>query len=154
MFRKFDLDFSQALSFAEFQNMLNYYSLGITKYEAITLFKAFEDTPGFMSYEVFMRAFDRAEMTLDSGREKGIAEVSREMQANCSHAELDAMIAEAKAHASNAQYKTTQEILLTRIARACKSAKTAQAMHENFRRFGASRRAFRPRSALYAREPF
>ena len=51
--------------------------------------------------------------------------------------DADALIDEAKAHAKVAAYHTAQEVLLARIARACKSAKTAQAMHENFRRFGA-----------------
>jgi hypothetical protein len=129
MFRKFDLDFSGAISFAEFQMMLNYYSLGITKYEAITLFKAFEDTPGFMSYEVFMRAFDRAEYTVNSGRDTPGGAAADEMQAALSHAELDALIDEAKGHAKVAAYHTEQEVLLSRIARALKSAKTAQSMH-------------------------
>ena len=144
MFRKFDTDFSGAISFAEFQNMLNYYSLGITKYEAITLFKAFEDTPGFMSYEVFMRAFDRAEYSVNSGRATSVGDAADEMQATLSHAELDALIDEAKSIAKAAADHTAQEILLARIARALKSAKTAQAMHENFRRFGERARAHPP----------
>ena len=136
MFRKFDLDFSGNISFTEFQMMLNYYSLGLTKYEAIVLFKAFEDTPGFMSYHTFMRAFDRAEYTVNSGREIGIGQAADEMTAAHSLEELDAMIDEAKSYAKAATYHQDQEVLLSRISRALKSAKTAQSMHENFRRFG------------------
>ena len=137
MFRKFDTDFSQAISFDEFWNMLNYYSLAITKYEAIVLFKAFEDKPGFMSYEMFMRTFDRAEYTVNGGREKSVGDTSREIAESCSLEELDAMIDEARARAKAADLKAQQELLIGRIARSMKNARTAQAVHDNFRRFGA-----------------
>jgi hypothetical protein len=137
MFRKFDTDFSQAISFDEFWNMLNYYSLAITKYEAIVLFKAFEDQPGFMSYEMFMRTFDRAEYTVNGGRERSVGETSRALADSSSHEELDALIDEARAHAKAADVKAQQELLLARISRSMKNAKTAQAVHDNFRRFGA-----------------
>jgi hypothetical protein len=137
MFRKFDLDKSQTISFDEFWNMLNYYSLAITKYEAIVLFKAFEDKAGFMSYEMFMRVFDRAEYTVNGGRSESVADTSRHMQTSHTLEELDAMIEEARAQAKAAQYKAEQELLVTRMARAMRNARTAQAVHDNFRRFGA-----------------
>jgi Ca2+-binding EF-hand superfamily protein len=137
MFRKFDTDFSQTISFDEFTRMLDCYSLAITKYEAIVLFKAFEDKPGFMSYEMFMRVFDRAEYTVNGGREKSVGDTSREMAESHSHEELDGMIAEARAHAKAAEYSAAQELLIARVARSMKNARTAQNVHDNFRRFGA-----------------
>jgi len=47
------------------------------------------------------------------------------------------MIEEARAQAKAAQYKAEQELLVTRMARAMRNARTAQAVHDNFRRFGA-----------------
>jgi len=116
--------------------MLNYYSLAITKYEAIVLFKAFEDKPGFMSYEMFMRVFDRAEYTVNGGRSKSVAETARECKDSHSLEELDALIDEARAHSKSADYIAHQELILARISRALKNARTAQAVHDNFRRFG------------------
>lgn len=136
MFRKFDTDFSTSISFDEFWNMLNYYSLAITRYEAIVLFKAFEDRPGFMSYEMFMRTFDRAEYTVNGGRSKTVADSSRELADSSSKEELDGMIDEVRALAKTAAYKANQELILGRIARSMKNSKTAQDVHENFRRFG------------------
>ena len=145
MFRKFDLDKSQTISFDEFWNMLNYYSLAITKYEAIVLFKAFEDKPGFMSYDMFMRVFDRAEYTVNGGREQSVAETSRAFAAGNTHEELDELIEEARARAKASAYSAEQELLVARISRAMKNARTAQAVHDNFRRFGALLRHSRTR---------
>jgi Ca2+-binding EF-hand superfamily protein len=137
MFRKFDLDKSQTMSYEEFLNMLNYYSLGLTKYEAIVLFKAFEDKPGFMSYENFMKAFSAAEDTVKSstGHGEGVAAAARNMEGKMSHAELDALIEEAKDAARAEAAHAEQEILLARLARSFKNAKTASEVHNNFRRF-------------------
>lgn len=135
MFRKFDTDKSQSISFEEFQAMLSYYSLGLSKYEAITLFKAFEDHPGFMSYANFMRAFNRAEDDVDAGRTLGVADTTRELTARCTTDELDEMIEEAKLAAKSEQYRIQQELLVSRVARAFKNSRTAQTVHENFRRF-------------------
>jgi Ca2+-binding EF-hand superfamily protein len=141
MFRKFDLDHSQTMSFVEFQNMLNYYSLGLTKYEAITLFKAFEDKPGFMSYLTFVSAFSAADENVhkkgaDGKQEtKTVNESAAENAARYTEEELDAFIEEAKAHALHEEEVQAQEVLLSRIARSFKNAKSASAVHENFRRF-------------------
>jgi Ca2+-binding EF-hand superfamily protein len=129
------------MSFVEFQNMLNYYSLGLTKYEAITLFKAFEDKPGFMSYLTFVSAFSAADENVhkkgaDGKQEtKTVNESAAENAARYTEEELDAFIEEAKAHALHEEEVQAQEVLLSRIARSFKNAKSASAVHENFRRF-------------------
>lgn len=145
MFRKFDLDHSQTMSFDEFFNMLNYYSLGLTKYEAIVLFKTFEDAPGFMSYENFMQAFDQKndDVTLAGGDGDGgaggagvtVADKAKAMHSNMSEEDLDALIAEARAHEARATTLAEADVLLARIARNLKNSKGSTMMHENFRRF-------------------
>jgi len=136
MFRKFDLDKSQTLSYEEFVNMLNYYSLGLTKYEAIVLFKAFEDKPGFMSYNNFMHAFSAAEDKVTSSSSSGgIANDAADMKNKLSTSELDRLIEEAKAAAREEEAHAEQEILLARLARSFKNSKTASEVHSNFRRF-------------------
>lgn len=131
MFRKFDLDKSQTMSFDEFMNMLNYYSLGLTKYETIVLFKSFEDQPGFMSYENFMRAFDQANEGVGAAQ----LESAGTEQANLTLEDLDALIEEARMHARREEASAAAEMLLARLARALKNNKGASTMHENFRRF-------------------
>jgi len=86
---------------------------------------------------MFMRTFDRAEYTVNGGREKSVGDTSREIAESCSLEELDAMIDEARARAKAADLKAQQELLIGRIARSMKNARTAQAVHDNFRRFGA-----------------
>lgn len=141
MFRKFDLDHSQTMSFEEFSNMLNYYSLGLTKYEAIVLFKAFEDKPGFMSYNNFMLAFSAAEdkVKSTSGAGASIGEAAARMKDSMNTADLEALIEEAKGAARAEEYRAEQEVLLGRIARTFKNSKTASEVHSNFRRFGGCR---------------
>ena len=136
MFRKFDLDKSQTMSFDEFTNMLNYYSLGVNKYEAITLFKAFENPPGFMSYLTFVSAFSAADENVKN-KSTGLT-VTEAASANATsytEEQLDAFIAEAREHAHLEEQHQAQEVLLARIARSFKNAKTASAVHDNFRRF-------------------
>ena len=136
MFRKFDLDKSQTMSFDEFTNMLNYYSLGVTKYEAITLFKAFENPPGFMSYLTFVSAFSAASSTVKN-KETGqsVDQAAASNAAKYTEEELDGFIAEAKRLAHEEEEAQAQEVLLARIARSFKNSKTASAVHDNFRRF-------------------
>ena len=136
MFRKFDLDKSQTMSFDEFTNMLNYYSLGVNKYEAITLFKAFENPPGFMSYLTFVSAFSAAsESVKNKSTGQTVDEAAAGNAAKYTEAELDGFIAEARRLAKEEEEAQAQEVLLARIARSFKNAKTASAVHDNFRRF-------------------
>lgn len=139
MFRKFDLDKSQTMSFDEFFNMLNYYSLGLSKYEAIVLFKAFEDKPGFMSYENFMVAFDQAKdgvasSTSDGG--EGVIEAAARLKSASSLEDLDAMIEQARDRAKREERKQATEVLLAKIARSMRNTRGSSDMHANFRRFG------------------
>ena len=136
MFRKFDLDKSQTMSFDEFTNMLNYYSLGVNKYEAITLFKAFENPPGFMSYLTFVSAFSASSESVKN-KSTGVTvdEAAAGNAARYTEAELDGFIAEARRLAKEEEEAQAQEVLLARIARSFKNAKTASAVHDNFRRF-------------------
>jgi Ca2+-binding EF-hand superfamily protein len=136
MFRKFDLDKSQTMSFDEFTNMLNYYSLGLNKYEAITLFKAFESPPGFMSYLTFVSAFSAADETVKlKGKEGSVVDNAASNANKFTEEELDAFINEARKAAAHEQEVQEQEVLLARIARSFKNAKSASAVHDNFRRF-------------------
>jgi hypothetical protein len=136
MFRKFDLDKSQTMSFDEFTNMLNYYSLGLNKYEAITLFKAFESPPGFMSYLTFVSAFSAADETVKlKGKEGSVVDNAASNANKFTEEELDAFIEEARKAAAHEQEVQEQEVLLARIARSFKNAKSASAVHDNFRRF-------------------
>jgi Ca2+-binding EF-hand superfamily protein len=136
MFRKFDLDKSQTMSFDEFTNMLNYYSLGVNKYEAITLFKAFENPPGFMSYLTFVSAFSAADSSVkNKSTGQTVDEAAASNAAKYTEEELDGFIAEARRLAAEEQEAQAQEVLLARIARSFKNAKTASAVHDNFRRF-------------------
>jgi Ca2+-binding EF-hand superfamily protein len=153
MFRKFDLDKSQTMSFEEFVNMLGYYSLGLTKYEAIVLFKAFEDKPGFMSYNNFMHAFSAAEDSVKStsGGSGGVGDAAEGMKDRYTIDDLEQLIAEAKQCARDEEAKADQEVLLARLARSFKNAKTASEVHNNFRRFGASS-SFHSPTILHSRE--
>jgi hypothetical protein len=90
--------------------------------------------------------FDRAEYTVNGGRSEPVGETTRRLQTAHTLEELDAMIEEARAQAKASQYKAEQELLVTRIARSMRNARTAQAVHDNFRRFGAL-----PRSRVSAR---
>lgn len=133
MFRKFDLDKSQTISFSEFLAMIHYYHLGLSKGDAITVFHAFDpENSGFMSYAKFMEAFSVRDDRVDTGKVDMMGLTPGKI---LSREEMGKLIREATAAAERADFKAYQELLVAKIARQFKNSKTAQQVHSNFRRF-------------------
>lgn len=129
MFRKFDTDKSQTISFDEFRSMLDYYGMTMPKAEVLTLFRAFDpDGGGNISYEEFMAAFtdfdDEGGAGADVTHVKAVS--SEDMEAYMKH--VDAV---AKLEGED-QYI---DVLLAKLARQFKNSKHASLVHEKFREF-------------------
>ncbi len=136
MFRKFDTDHSQTISLDEFQSMLDYFGMTLSKAECVTIFRAFDkDGEGFIDYTEFMEAFtDKDE---DGGAAAATSSAHADAAAAASMTEDEAkayaeMVAEREAAA---KLTAETDTLLTRLARGMKQAKSASKIHENFRRF-------------------
>jgi EF-hand domain-containing protein 1 len=135
MFRKFDEDKSQSISLAEFQRMLDYFGMSLSKQECVTIFRAFDsDGQGFIDYEEFMRAFSDAddEAAADAAHVDTAA-------ARMSSEEERSYFARAESADRDMQLHAATDLLLARLARSMKQAKSAQAVHENFRKFDSNK---------------
>lgn len=134
MFRKFDLDHSQTISLEEFCNMLDYYGMGISKAEAVTIFRAFDqERTGLLSYDDFVSAFT------DRDETGGVAAIDSRL-----HVELDTSLgadaladyeAAANAAADAEGQEAYLERLLQRVALAFRNSKAANILYQKFRQF-------------------
>lgn len=135
MFRKFDEDKSQTISIQEFQRMLEYFGMVLTLHECVTIFRAFDkDGEGFIDYNEFMEAFT------DKDEDGGAAAATAPAHVNAGAASMSAdaaaeYMAVAAGRAETERADLAADLLLTRLARGMKQAKSASKMHENFRRF-------------------
>jgi Ca2+-binding EF-hand superfamily protein len=135
MFRKFDEDHSQTISIKEFNSMLDYFGMTMSMQECVTIFRAFDkDGEGFIDYTEFMEAFT------DKDEEGGAAAATASAHVDASAADMSAeaaaeYMAIAAGRAESERVEAATDLLLTRLARGMKQAKSASHMHENFRRF-------------------
>ena len=135
MFRKFDEDKSQTISLKEFQNMLNYYGMGLRPQELLTIFRAFDhDRTGMIDYIRFCEIF--AESDYVGGAEAKMAKLNINIEDGKMTDE------EAKEYERMAQAKddaTKQQSylngLLQRIATAMRNSKAATVLYQKFREF-------------------
>ena len=89
-----------------------------------------------MSYLTFVSAFSAASTSVkNKSTGQTVDEAAATNAAKYTEEELDGFIAEARRLAKEEEEAQAQEVLLARIARSFKNAKTASAVHDNFRRF-------------------
>lgn len=135
MFRKFDEDKSQTISLAEFQNMLNYYGMGLRPQELLTIFRAFDhDRTGMIDYIRFCEVF------AESDHVGGAAAQKATMNINIEDGKMSDE--EAKEYEKMAQDKDDAtkkrayvDGLLQRIALAMRNSKAATVLYQKFREF-------------------
>lgn len=134
MFRKFDTDHSQTISFPEFRSMLDYYGMGVTQHEALTLFRSFDKSgTGMISYEAFCEAFseDGTPSLKSEERVRQDLERGRAMDAD----ERDAYQRMAEQAAEQQEKRSYVSQLMATIARSIRNSKTAALLYQKFREF-------------------
>lgn len=135
MFRKFDEDHSQTISLQEFQNMLDYYGMGVSRHELLTIFRAFDKSgTGLIDYGTFCDVFtDRDEVG-------GVEAVSGEMNLDISAGAMSAAEAakyEEKAVKADSDIKHQAHLdaLLQQVSLALRNSKAATVLYQKFRDF-------------------
>jgi len=135
MFRKFDEDKSQTISLDEFQRMLDYFGMALSKQECVTIFRAFDaDGEGFIEYSEFMEAFTDKDEDGGAAAASASAHVDS-MATGLSEADAARYFAVVEEREASAKKRAAADVLLGRIARSMKQSKSAAGMHENFRKF-------------------
>ncbi len=135
MFRKFDEDKSQTISLAEFQNMLNYYGMGLRPQELLTIFRAFDtERTGMIDYIRFCEVFAESEHV------GGAEALDAKMNLNIEDGKMTEEEAEAYKQMAEAKDEETKQRahidgLLHRIALAMRNSKAATVLYQKFREF-------------------